>query len=242
LVVLSLPGLAAAQTAQDQPFSWTGFYGGLNAGMEFFSANGTRSCSAPSGLFGALCTPATGLQAQSTGFAGGAQAGYLYQIDRVVMGVEVDFSGLSAQTATTTYSTAPGLLPVPTIQTIKQQVDWLATLRGRLGYDFGRTLVYGTAGLALGGTRIEGNFTFPSLFGESFPASGQATMPGFVVGGGIEYAVFDHWTVRAEGLYFDLGVQNVYNSGGQPVNVPITEGYGGRFTGAIARLAVNYKF
>jgi opacity protein-like surface antigen len=182
------------------------------------------------------------LQARSTGFAGGAQAGYLYQIDRVVVGAEVDFSGLGAQTVTTNYGSLPSLIGIPTVQTIKQQVDWLATLRARLGYDFGRTLVYGTAGLALGSTRIEGNYVLPSLLGENFPASGQAIMPGFAVGGGIEHALFDHWTVRVEGLYFDLGVQNVYNSGGQPVNTGITQGYSGRFTGAIGRLAINYKF
>jgi outer membrane immunogenic protein len=245
-VFLGLVGLVSPAMAQTvRPSGWTGFYAGLSLGGEFFTGGSSSFCTAPNGTpFGPGCVYPNNLRADKAGIAGGVLGGYLYQIGHTVLGIEADLSALSAQGTTTLQSPgyANGVAPVPNIQTVTQQVDWLATLRPRVGYDFGGVLAYATGGLALGQTRIDGKVGFPGTsFG--YPSSGQATMLGYAVGGGVEYALFERWTVRAEGLYFDLGSQNIWNTGGRPANgAGFTAGFTGYFNGALARVAATYRF
>ena len=68
------------------------------------------------------------------GFLGGAQAGYNYQFDNnIVIGVEGDWSWSGVD------GSSGG---------VSSDVDWVSSLRGRLGYAFDRYLVYGTGGVA----------------------------------------------------------------------------------------------
>jgi outer membrane immunogenic protein len=231
-----------AQT--DRPFTWTGLYGGVNFGAEFLFGSGNSVCITPDGVpTGANCNYPVNIPTSSVGIAAGAQAGFLQQFNRVVFGLEVDMDGLSAVSNSTITST--GISNGPTAQSnnelLKQQVDWLITVRPRLGYAFDRVLVYGTGGLAVGRTRMETNMTFICAgCNASYPGSGQTTMLGYAAGGGVEYAIADHWTMRGEALYWNLGTQNVY-AGGQP-NTGFIEGFSGYFQGIIARAAVNYRF
>ncbi|MEM9965530.1 MAG: TonB-dependent receptor [Asticcacaulis sp.] len=89
-----------------------------------------------------------------------------------------------------------------------------ATLRGRLGYGFDRTLVYATGGLALV-TETQSRTQYRSLFIRTFDA-GDATTPwftetrkatrtGWTLGGGAEYALSDRWSFKGEYLYADFG-------------------------------------
>jgi outer membrane immunogenic protein len=77
--------------------------------------------------------------------------------------------------------------------------DYLASVRGRLGYAFGRTLVYGTGGVAFAGFSEE-------LFDDD--------ETGWVAGGGIETKVRDNLSLGLEALYYDfedtqtLGIDN----------------------------------
>ena len=73
-------------------------------------------------------------------------------------------------------------------------VDWLGSVRGRLGIAYDRTLFYATAGLAYGDVRIDKGF-----------ASYSDVRTGFTVGGGIEQAISDRLTFRLEYRYTDLG-------------------------------------
>ena len=73
---------------------------------------------------------------------------------------------------------------------------YFGTVRGRLGYAFDRTLIYITGGLAYGGLNAN-------------PVTGDATSnAGWTIGGGLEYAFTNNWTVKLEGLYVNLEEDN----------------------------------
>ena len=74
------------------------------------------------------------------------------------------------------------------------------TLRGRLGYVYGRSLLYGTAGLAFMSVDEVG---FGDAAGQT--AINQSTRTGFVVGAGVEHALSERLTAKVEFLHMDFG-------------------------------------
>lgn len=88
-------------------------------------------------------------------------------------------------------------------------INWLSTLRGRIGNLISpRTLIYGTGGLAFGQVDASSIFTTPnvaSLGVAKYEGSVSKTKFGFVAGLGIERALGNGWKVGLESLYFDLG-------------------------------------
>lgn len=68
-------------------------------------------------------------------------------------------------------------------------VDYLASARGRLGYAFGRTLLYGTGGVAFAGFDEVG-------------INEEET--GWVAGGGLEAKVKENLSLGLEALYYDF--------------------------------------
>src|SRR5271165_2275222 len=82
------------------PFTWTGFYVGVNAGGVWNSSgNGTSTLYAAGFPFatGTLGNfwPYGGVGNSKSGFIGGGQAGYNYQTGAFVLGVETDFDWTS---------------------------------------------------------------------------------------------------------------------------------------------------
>src|SRR5271169_6552665 len=69
-----------------QQFSWSGFYIGGNAGYGWTNASGTITTTTGTGTF----------SGSGNGFLGGAQAGYNWQVESIVFGVEADFQGTTA--------------------------------------------------------------------------------------------------------------------------------------------------
>jgi outer membrane immunogenic protein len=108
-----------------QPFSWTGFYVGINGGGGFGSSSWD--------------VPATGNFDTSGGLVGGT-VGYNYQFGQVVAGVEGDIDWADIN-GTTTTACAFGC---------KTGDSWLSTVRGRLGYAADRFMPFVTGGLAVG--------------------------------------------------------------------------------------------
>jgi opacity protein-like surface antigen len=121
-----------------------------------------------------------------------------------------------------------------------QRLDDLATFRGRLGFAVDRTLVYATAGLALGNVRIDNNLSLPGV--ARFDGRSGAVRLGYVAGGGIAYALSEHLSAKIEGLYYDLGARTVL-----PEQMAgFLPGYraGTRVTtdGFLSRVGLNYRF
>ncbi len=170
-------------------YNWTGFYVGGNLG------SGVANGPAPLGSDNAVSTQ-TNFAARSLN--GGLQAGANWQTRNLVLGVEGDFQ-LNDQSQKNCFDYC---LPDQSVD-FGARLPWFATLRGRIGYGAGPLLVYGTAGAALG--RVETSYlshdsglTFASgNFGE--------VKSGWTAGGGIEAALSERWTVKAEYLYLDLG-------------------------------------
>jgi outer membrane immunogenic protein len=150
----------------------------------------------------------------SGGLVGGT-AGVNWQTGHAVFGLEgdVDWSGLRGS--------GPALCPGCATNN-----DWLATVRGRAGYAFDRFVPFVTGGLAVGDIRA----TAPGFAGAS------QTNAGWTVGGGLEFALTNNVTAKAEYLHVDLGNMNCGFSCGVAAgnNVTLRED--------IVRGGVNYRF
>jgi len=158
-------------------FTWTGFYVGVNAGGAF-GTNGNRDEFRTNTAF-VGATPLTGFSGATThnndrsGFAGGGQVGYNYQMGRWVVGVEADIQGTSfgnnrndsffgaTPGGFATVTPNDGLVAAPVAGSAgnvaffntaqfgsRRNIDWFGTVRGRIGYAWDRLLVYGTGGVA----------------------------------------------------------------------------------------------
>lgn len=231
-------------------YSWTGFYVGLNAGGAWNDYNATTTTLSPVAAYFAdssvtAIAAAGNHNIDRSGFTGGVTAGYNWQVNRAVLGVEADFNyfGVRGSTSSTT------LYPccAPTSFTINSSVstDWLATVRGRIGFlATPAFLLYGTGGLAV--ANVKANYVFTDTFATATEsASISSTRYGWTVGVGGEYALMNGWSLKAEYLYVDLGrastVSNNLALGGFPVPAQ-TFTHTVDVTSNIGRVGVNYKF
>ena len=221
------------------------------------------ACNAPAIIcaeaFPDFVAPLAGLfDIHSTGFIGGGQAGYNYQNGAFLWGIETDFQGTNIKGNTSTSASfvfpppaVPGILAVAT-STGSEKLDWLGTLRGRLGWiPTPPLLVYATGGLAYGRVQTGASFSLQEsnngvpLSAGLTAVSQSDTRAGWTVGGGLEWMFAPQWSVKGEYLYYDLGTVTLNQtlailsiSPGSPgifvnVNVQSTA----RYTGNIARLA-----
>jgi outer membrane immunogenic protein len=130
------------------------------------------------------------------GFVGGLHAGYNWQSDSLVLGVEgdIEFADIDGDT---------DIIHVDNDNEdegdASQEIDWLGSLRLRAGFAFDRALLYATGGLAVGGVKVEASLA------EASDASNKDTEWGWTVGGGLEYALTDDVSARIEYRYTDLG-------------------------------------
>jgi len=163
-------------------FSWTGFYIGTQIGY------GWADVDAQSGPLGGFDQS---YAYDADGALGGGHIGYNWQHGRWVFGIEADLEAADIN------GTGIGTLGY----THQTEVDWLGSVRGRLGIAHDRTLFYATAGWAFGNVEVT-KATGP---GDPPFASYGDVRHGWTVGGGIEQAFTDRVTARIEYRYTDLG-------------------------------------
>ncbi|MGO4571967.1 outer membrane protein [Microvirga sp. 2TAF3] len=269
---------ATAATAADLPvraappviapipiFTWTGFYAGVNVGGAWSNNNNHDdfggSVFIPAGTFpGAFATTSGTLSGfgfgnggNQSGFTGGGQVGYNYQVGSFVIGAETDIQGIATDnnnndffgfTPTFAVLTGPGLPPGTVVVPSGglRGVDWFGTVRVRAGVAFDRWLVYATGGFAYGGGG-GGNNNFCGGF---VNCSNDDTRTGWTAGGGVEYAFTNNFTARVEGLWVQLDNNNNRFAGTtfDPVTRALFVGGGNRgdHEFGVVRAAVNYKF
>ena len=112
----------------------------------------------------------------------GMHAGYNYQMGQAVLGIEGDYSGSWMEDSQSTGGARVTL-----------DVDYLASIRGRLGYAVGNSLLYGTIGYAW------------AEAGTSGLGVGRSTdFDGLVLGAGMDYKFAPDWSARLEGLSYWL--------------------------------------
>lgn len=228
-------------------FTWTGSYIGINAGYAF-DGGGDIDTSGQIAINDA--TVADGARPARTsldagGFIGGAQIGYNWQMSHWVVGVEADIQGLDfedSRTVVTTGTAFPGVRN----NIFNQELEYLGTVRARLGHAFDRTMVYVTGGLAYGGVEASADFFGPQPANvRQFTGKSSDTEVGYTIGGGIEHAFGSHWTMKFEYLYYDLDDTKVaVNVIPLPMGQGVGTGYDSEFenNGHIARVGLNYKF
>lgn len=158
------------------PFSWSGFYVGINGGYGW----GKSDFSNTAGTGGV----------KPTGALLGGTIGYNMQTGVWVWGLEGDFDASWMKGTDTTAGTlcAGGV-------GCEGKNSWFATARGRIGYSFDRWLPYITGGAAFADEKI----TVPNGLSES------KTKIGWTLGAGLEYAFLGAWSAKIEYLYADLG-------------------------------------
>lgn len=131
---------------------------------------------------------ATANKLKSKSFDLGLHTGYNIQWDSLILGVEADFNPLSLtkNKALTGAITRAHLAPT-------------MTARARVGYAMDNALLFGTAGLSFG---------VGSLRGGGKKSAKLHT--GWVVGGGMEYAINNNWIMRGQYLYHNYGKAQSY--------------------------------
>jgi len=193
-------------------YDWTGFYVGGHVGYGWADKSWTDA-------FG------LGTSHTADGFLGGGQVGFNYQINQFVLGVEGDVSWANLKGG----STQVFGLAAPVTQSFNSEVDWTATLTGRLGFAFDRWLVYGKGGVAWAGDRYSTNrYTFP------LTTEITDTRVGWTAGAGVEYAFAPQWSAKLEYNYMDFGTRAYSFAPGTTTDID-------QQIHAV-KLGVNYKF
>jgi outer membrane immunogenic protein len=154
-------------------YNWTGFYVGGNIGYSWGSSSSTEAFSDTTS--GSILS-ASANRFDMNGAIGGGQAGYNWQRDRWVYGLETDIQG-SGQKGNSPFSCAGGtvggtvlaglsgpcglghvgdtapfnVVAFPVTGNLAQKLEWFGTFRGRVGVTATPTfLLYATGGLAYG--------------------------------------------------------------------------------------------
>ena len=176
-------------------YNWQGYYVGANVGWSRASSNISWS---PGGAFvdaGPIASAAKNTLS-SNGATGGIQTGYNWQWGNVVAGIEGDVAFLRNNVNLTT-SPIPGALPTTALSELAR-LDWLITVRPRIGYAWDNWLFYVTGGWALGKAVWSDGLTASNgvIIGNTM----SRELGGWTVGAGVEYGLVSGWSLKAEYL------------------------------------------
>ena len=122
------------------PFTWTGFYIGLNAGGIISSGSRNATLFVPAADVWLSSYFPGGIGNSQSGFIGGGQAGYNWQTGAFVFGVVTDFDGTTLSKtlqlpAALPFYWRPGCSYGDTLNVnAKASLDWLGTTRGKVGF------------------------------------------------------------------------------------------------------------
>jgi outer membrane immunogenic protein len=249
--IYKVPPVATAPVA----YNWSGFYLGGNVGVAWSDTRADPGSITTTGV------DFTGRQAVGqfpsfkvgdTGFTGGVQVGYNIQFaPNWVAGLEADINAIGLNKTDTrvfpaTHFINDGPIEANT-ESATQKLDWLGTVRGRLGFTTldNRLLVFATGGLAYG--KVNDSIYTIGVPNGAGPflinASSGAVRIGWTVGGGLEYAFPNNWSAKIEYLHYDLGVQNLtLDYAPVPGDAGNTITYKFHDNGNLVRVGLNYRF
>jgi outer membrane immunogenic protein len=256
LVSASVAELAGTALAADLPvappppppvFTWTGLYVGGYGGGEITHSSYNTVVGPPlagpshfTAADAAVVSVAGGQTQNKGGFTAGGQLGYNWQIGMVVLGFETDIGGVTGSTRRFSTGAVFGGVPFGMTQSVANGL--FGTVRGRAGLALDRLLIYATGGLAY----TSGKYLLDYSDGVS-PAFGTASAGnkvGYVVGGGVEYALNNNWSVKGEFLYSQF---SRVSATGQIINLAApaftnTLATSARVQNYTGRVGLNYRF
>ncbi|HEY8261312.1 MAG TPA: carbohydrate porin [Methylosinus sp.] len=220
-------------------FSWAGLHIGVNAGAGFPEPSGARVKAA--GGFAPDAYDPFAPNRDRAGVAFGAQIGYDWQKGPWVYGLESELSYLDLRRGDDGPLAGAGILGASTRALASDENgEYFATVRGRLGYAFGRTLVYGAMGVAAGGWRGASFLTVApgGVVGPFYAPVSQSSRMKFVVGAGLEQALFDRWSARLEYTYVNQQLQTRLFDDYASAAFAVRQ----RSEAHVLRLGLNYRF
>ena len=186
--------IAHAADVTESANSWTGAYVGLAAGVSQHDVdwtneaddwfNGTRSFGSTSGTVGGY-------------------AGYNLDAGGLVWGVEADIAAAFNEDSAkgTDYD-----------ETYSNELQWIGSVRGRVGVPVNNMLIYATGGWAFAGVN---NTSQSSDYPDQDFEHTDEIVTGLVYGGGVDFALSEKATMRLEGLAYDFG-EKTYSQPGDP--------------------------
>jgi outer membrane immunogenic protein len=175
------------------PFTWTGCYAGVQVG----GGLGQKDLTDTVGTVSAV-TGFTSANLDVSGYMLGGQIGCDYQFSsNWVVGIEGAASGGNIGGSTTV------LVPGDNA-TFAETTDLLTSATARLGYAWNRWMLYAKGGAAWAGDRYN---TSDALAIYNF--QGLETRFGWTAGAGIEWALWDSWSLKFEYDYYGFGTQSV---------------------------------
>jgi outer membrane immunogenic protein len=178
-------------------YSWTGFYLGGQGGVGWFSSQTTdvdATTSFPAGFVQGTI--------DGNGLLGGGYAGFNYQINQFVIGIDGDYSwadltGQGNDTSPINGGTSHH----------NEKVKWIATVTGRLGYAVNNMLFFGKGGWAWAG--FDGNSSFINVAGiNTSNTTSSGTRDGWTLGTGMEWGITPHWSAKLEFDYVKFNTSN----------------------------------
>lgn len=184
---------------------WTGGYMGFNGGL------GTSSIKTdinPVGTVSVSDFDTRTMRTRANGTLFGIQGGYNWQANNLVYGVEgdIDASGLSG----TRQDQAPSKLNLSGSVdgfTTTDKIDWLASIRGRMGFLAGPGMAYVTGGIAWEGLSrksLVNAEVAPGVYGVTSTTNSSGSRVGYVLGAGYEVMLDQRLSVRGEYLFYNF--------------------------------------
>ena len=180
---------------------WSGFYIGLLGGKTFATheIHGDRGAYDESRLEYYKLKPKP--------FVGGLLLGYKMEFEQTILGIEADVlfgkkkdSFWHPNTAAPQYDNA-GFV----------ELGIHGTLTARLGYSFESITPYVKGGLAWAHVKMQTGDLDGAAYDPSDFTSKKGVRAGWTIGGGVEYAINERFSIRAEYMYMDLGKYTTTN-------------------------------
>jgi outer membrane immunogenic protein len=142
-----------------------------------------------------------------SGFLGGGQVGYNYQINQWVLGVEADISGTTIRNSVSATVVGPGAVLT---SGGNAGLDWVSTFAPRVGWASDGWLFYGKVGGAWAHASATANFAMNGFGAGSI--SVDQTVSGWVLGIGAEYALPYNWTAKVEYNMMNFGSNSAFSN------------------------------
>lgn len=176
----SAADLPVYKAAPAPVFNWTGAYIGITGGYGWGTTRWTNNAAVTTGDFGT-----------DGGMIGGT-IGYNWQArgSNLVFGIEGDWSWADIS-GTTTAACGTGCTST---------VNWLATVRGRVGYAHNNFLLFASGGVAFADIN--------KFIGGAVNTS--QTEVGWTVGAGVEAALNRSWSAKVEYLFVSFDASDVF--------------------------------
>lgn len=249
LAAVGIFGLAVlgAGTAAAQDTPWNGFYIGANVGgskadthLKMKAASGNGTVIMPPGDT-ALINAVGSTKDNDTGFSGGIQGGYNYQVDSWVFGLETDVGFYDMGQSRSKTFQSPLLITPPINFTVEQKIktDWIWTLRPRIGYATDSWMIYGTAGVAVSEIKLSTSYRDTRATPITASNSESDTKTGWTAGLGGAYALNPNASIRGEWLYTNLGTIKSQTTVGANYATLSSEA---DTRGNLIRIGLDYRF